>query len=216
MGVELLLIGLKEALRDGRGPLERVRGYRSGYLPSERRAIEAGLRSGEVLGVVSTNALELGIDIGRLDVAILAGYPGTIAGLWQQMGRAGRRQDVSVAILVCGASASDQYVAAHPEYLFDASPEEARLDPENLHVLLAHLRAATFELPFDPGDRFGQCRHGRPAGVPGRGGARPAGRRRALVLGERELPGVGDQPAGRLAGERRDHRHGRAAAARDR
>jgi DEAD/DEAH box helicase domain-containing protein len=157
MGVELLLIGLKEALRDGRGPLERVRGYRSGYLPSERRAIEAGLRSGEVLGVVSTNALELGIDIGRLDVAILAGYPGTIAGLWQQMGRSGRRQDVSVAILVCGASASDQYVAAHPEYLFDASPEEARLDPENLHVLLAHLRAATFELPFDPGDRFGSA-----------------------------------------------------------
>ena len=156
VAVELLLIGLKEALRDGRGPLERVRGYRSGYLPSERRAIEAGLRTGEVLGVVSTNALELGIDIGRLDVAVLAGYPGTIAATWQQMGRAGRRQDVSAAILVCGASAVDQYVANHPDYLFEASPEEARLDPENLHVLLAHLRAATFELPFDPGDHFGQ------------------------------------------------------------
>jgi DEAD/DEAH box helicase domain-containing protein len=157
VAVELLLIALKEALRDGRGPLERVRGYRGGYLPSERRAIEAGLRSGTVLGVVSTNALELGIDIGRLDVAVLSGYPGTIAGTWQQMGRAGRRQDVSVAILVAGPGAIDQYVAGHPEYLFGASPEEARLDPENLHVLLAHLRAATFELPFDPGDRFGSA-----------------------------------------------------------
>jgi DEAD/DEAH box helicase domain-containing protein len=156
VAVELLLIGLKEALRDGRGPLERVRGYRGGYLPSERRAIEAGLRTGEILGVVSTNALELGIDIGRLDVAVLAGYPGTIAATWQQMGRSGRRQDVSVAILVAGAGAVDQYVARHPEYLFEASPEEARLDPENLHVLLAHLRAAAFELPFAPGDRFGE------------------------------------------------------------
>lgn len=156
VGVELLLVGLKESLRDGRGPLERVRGYRGGYLPSERRAIEAGLRTGQVLGVVSTNALELGIDIGRLDVAVLAGYPGTIAATWQQMGRAGRRQDVSAAILVAGASAVDQYVATHPDYLFQASPEEARLDPDNLHVLLAHLRAATFELPFAPGERFGE------------------------------------------------------------
>ncbi len=153
--VELILSRLREALREGRGPLDRVRGYRSGYLPSERRQIEAGLRSGEILGVVSSNALELGIDIGRLDVAVLAGYPGTIAGTWQQMGRAGRRLDVSVAILVAGADAIDQYVASHPEYLFDASPEEARLDPENIHVLLAHLRAATFELPFSPGDVFG-------------------------------------------------------------
>jgi DEAD/DEAH box helicase domain-containing protein len=156
IAVELLLVGLREALRDGRGPLQRVRGYRGGYLPSERRAIESGLRSGEVLGVVSTNALELGIDIGRLDVAVLAGYPGTIAATWQQMGRSGRRQDVSVAILVAGAGAVDQYVANHPEYLFDASPEEARLDPENLHVLLAHLRSATFELPFADDERFGE------------------------------------------------------------
>ena len=155
VAVELLLTALREALREGRGPLERVRGYRGGYLPGERRAIEAGLRSGEILGVVSTNALELGIDIGRLDAAILAGYPGTIAGAWQQMGRAGRRQDFSVAILVAGAGAVDQYVASHPEYLFDGSPEEARLDPENVHVLLAHLRAAAFELPFEPGERFG-------------------------------------------------------------
>jgi DEAD/DEAH box helicase domain-containing protein len=151
VGVELLLTGLRESLREGRGPLSRVRGYRGGYLPSERRQIEAGLRSGDILGVVSTNALELGIDVGRLDVAVLAGYPGTIASTWQQIGRAGRRQDESVAILVAGPGPVDQFVASHPEYLFDSSPEEARLDPTNLHVLLAHLRAATFELPFEPG-----------------------------------------------------------------
>jgi DEAD/DEAH box helicase domain-containing protein len=155
VAVELLLSSLREAMREGRGPIERIRGYRSGYLPSERRAIEAGLRSGEVLGVVSTNALELGIDIGALDASILAGYPGTIAATWQQMGRAGRRQGTSVSILVAGAGALDRYVAGHPEYLFEATPEEARLDPENLHVLLAHLRAATFELPFAPGEPFG-------------------------------------------------------------
>ncbi|HWH37355.1 MAG TPA: DEAD/DEAH box helicase [Candidatus Limnocylindrales bacterium] len=151
VGVELMLTGLRESLREGRGPISRVRGYRGGYLPTERRAIEAGLRSGEILGVVSTNALELGIDIGRLDVAVLAGYPGTIASTWQQIGRAGRRQDESVAIVVAGPGPVDQFVAAHPEYLFESSPEEARLDPTNLHVLLAHVRAATFELPFEPG-----------------------------------------------------------------
>jgi DEAD/DEAH box helicase domain-containing protein len=156
--VELLLTGLREALREGRGPVSRVRGYRGGYLPTERRAIEAGLRTGEVLGVVSTNALELGIDIGRLDAAILAGYPGTIAGTWQQMGRSGRRREASVAILVAGAGPVDQFVATHPEYLFEATPEEARLDPTNLHVLLAHVRAATFELPFAADDSL--------AGVP--------------------------------------------------
>jgi DEAD/DEAH box helicase domain-containing protein len=157
VAVELLLASLREALREGRGPIERIRGYRSGYLPSERRAIEAGLRSGEVLGVVSTNALELGIDIGRLDVAVLAGYPGSIAAARQQMGRAGRRGEPCVAVLVAGAGALDRYVATHPDYLFGASPEEARLDPENIHVLLAHLRAAVFELPFDRGERFGSA-----------------------------------------------------------
>jgi DEAD/DEAH box helicase domain-containing protein len=155
IAVELLLTDLKEAFREARGPRERIRGYRSGYLPSERREIERGLRSGEILGVVSTNALELGIDIGGLDVAILAGYPGTIAGTRQQMGRAGRRQALSVAILVAGTGAIDRYVASHPGYLFEGTPEEARLDPENVHVLLAHLRAAVFELPFAPGEAFG-------------------------------------------------------------
>ena len=157
VAVELLLSSLREAMREGRGPIERIRGYRSGYLPSERRAIETGLRNGQILGVVSTNALELGIDIGALDASILAGYPGTIAATWQQMGRSGRRQGTSVSILVAGAGALDRYVATHPQYLFEATPEEARLDPENMHVLLAHLRAAAFELPFAPGEPFGSA-----------------------------------------------------------
>ncbi len=153
--VEVLLTGIREALRESLGPRSRVRGYRGGYLPTERRAIERGLRSGEILGVVSTNALELGVDIGRLDAAILAGYPGSVAATWQQIGRAGRRLETSVAVLVASASPVDQYVIHHPEYLLGGKPEEARLDPDNLHILLAHLRAATFELPFEPGEVFG-------------------------------------------------------------
>ena len=155
VAVEILLTGLREALRESYGPRSRVRGYRGGYLPTERRSIERGLRDGEILGVVSTNALELGVDIGRLDVSILAGYPGSVAGTWQQFGRAGRRQGTSVAILVASGAPVDQYVIHHPEFLLDNTPEEARLDPDNLHVLLAHLRAATFELPFEPGEVFG-------------------------------------------------------------
>ncbi|HEU4673385.1 MAG TPA: DEAD/DEAH box helicase [Candidatus Limnocylindrales bacterium] len=153
--VEILLSGLREALREGFGPRSRIRGYRGGYLPTERRAIERGLRDGEVLGVVATNALELGVDIGRLDAAILAGYPGSIAATWQQIGRAGRRLETSVAVLVASQSPVDQYVIHHPEFLFGGRPEEARLDPDNLHVLLAHLRAAAFELPFEPGQQWG-------------------------------------------------------------
>jgi DEAD/DEAH box helicase domain-containing protein len=155
VAVEILLTGLREALRQDLGPRSRVRGYRGGYLPTERRAIERGLRDGEVLGVVSTNALELGVDIGRLDVSILAGYPGSVAGTWQQMGRAGRRSDVSVSIVVASPSPVDQYVIHHPDFLLERTPEEARADPDNLHVLLAHLRCATFEMPFEPGDVFG-------------------------------------------------------------
>jgi DEAD/DEAH box helicase domain-containing protein len=155
VAVEILLTGLREALRESYGPRSRVRGYRGGYLPTERRSIERGLRDGEILGVVSTNALELGVDIGRLDVSILAGYPGSVAGTWQQFGRAGRRQGTSVAILVASGAPVDQYVIHHPEFLLANTPEEARLDPDNLHVLLAHLRAATFELPFEPGEIFG-------------------------------------------------------------
>jgi DEAD/DEAH box helicase domain-containing protein len=153
--VEIVLSGLREALRESFGPRSRVRGYRGGYLPTERRSIEQGLRDGEVLGVVSTNALELGVDIGRLDVSILAGYPGSIAGAWQQIGRAGRRAGTSVGVVIASGAPVDQYVVHHPEFMLGSSPEEARCDPDNLHVLLAHLRAATFELPFEPGEMFG-------------------------------------------------------------
>jgi DEAD/DEAH box helicase domain-containing protein len=153
--VEIMLSTLREALREDLGPRSRIRGYRAGYLPTERRSIERGLREGEVLGVVSTNALELGVDIGRLDVAVLAGYPGSVAATWQQMGRAGRRGDVSVAVVIASASPVDRYVIHHPEFLLGSRPEEARLDPDNLHVLLSHLRCATFELPFELGERFG-------------------------------------------------------------
>ena len=153
--VEIILSRLREALRESYGPRSRVRGYRGGYLPTERRSIEQGLREGEVLGVVSTNALELGVDIGRLDVAVLAGYPGSIAGAWQQLGRAGRRAGTSVGVVIASGAPVDQYVVHHPEFLLGSRPEEARLDPDNLHVLLAHLRAATFELPFEPGEVFG-------------------------------------------------------------
>jgi DEAD/DEAH box helicase domain-containing protein len=155
VAVEIILSGLRESLRESFGPRSRLRGYRGGYLPTERRAIERGLRDGEILGVVSTNALELGVDIGALDVAILAGYPGSVAGTWQQLGRAGRRLETSVGILVASASPVDQYVIHHPSFILDGSPEEARCDPDNLHVLLAHLRCATFERPFEPGEVFG-------------------------------------------------------------
>ena len=155
VAVEIILTGLREALREHLGPRSRIRGYRGGYLPTERRAIERGLRDGEILGVVSTNALELGVDIGALDVSILAGYPGSIAGTWQQLGRAGRRRETSVGVLVASGSPVDQYVIHHPEFILEGTPEEARVDPDNLHVLLAHLRCATFERPFDPGEIFG-------------------------------------------------------------
>jgi DEAD/DEAH box helicase domain-containing protein len=155
VAAEIMLSGLRESLRQHEGPRSRVRGYRGGYLPTERRAIEHGLRDGEILGVVSTNALELGVDIGRLDTSILAGYAGSVAATWQRFGRAGRRGGTSVAVLVASGSPVDQYVIHHPEFLLESTPEEARLDPNNLHVLLAHLRAATFELPFEPGEVFG-------------------------------------------------------------
>ncbi len=155
VAVEIMLSTLREALRQDLGPRSKVRGYRGGYLPTERRAIEQGLREGEILGVVATNALELGVDIGRLDVSILAGYPGSVAATWQQIGRAGRRGGTSVAVLVASAAPLDRYVVRHPEFLLGARAEEARLDPDNLHVLIAHLRCATFELPFEPGEVFG-------------------------------------------------------------
>ncbi len=153
---EVLLGYLREALQELGGDVTAIRGYRGGYLPAERRAIEAGLRAGTVRTVVSTNALELGIDIGQLEAAILVGFPGSIASAWQQAGRAGRRQHTALAVLVAGAGALDQYLMQHPEYFFSRSPEHALINPDNLVILLQHLRCAAFELPFRTGERFGE------------------------------------------------------------
>lgn len=132
-----------------------IRGYRSGYLPSERRLIEQGLRDGSVRTVVATNALELGIDIGGLGAAVLAGYPGTIASVYQQAGRAGRGADPALAILVASANPLDQFLAHHPDYFFGQSPEQALINPDHLLILLSHLRCAMFELPFEKNEWYG-------------------------------------------------------------
>lgn len=151
--VELLLTYLRSDAPPSRR--ETIRGYRGGYLPGERRAIERGLRDGSVRAVVSTNALELGIDIGGLDACVVTGYPGTIASAWQQIGRAGRTAASSVAVIVAGSSPLDQYVVTHPEYMFDSSPESGLINANNVHVLLSQMKCAAFELPFRDGERFG-------------------------------------------------------------
>jgi DEAD/DEAH box helicase domain-containing protein len=153
--VEVLTTYLRETFAPPPGHPHTIRGYRGGYLPNERKEIERGLRDGRVRGVVATNALELGIDIGGLDAAISIGYPGTIASTWQQMGRAGRRTSTSLSALICSSAPIDQFLAAHPEYLFDTSPEHGLINPDNLHVLLNHLRASSFELPVPAAERFG-------------------------------------------------------------
>ena len=153
--VEVLLTYLKAIVRDSIGGTERVRGYRGGYLPLERRAIERGLKSGDVTGVVSTNALELGVDIGSLEACILCGYPGTIASTWQQAGRAGRRNSSSFMMLVANSSPMDQFIINHPEYFFEQSPEMALINPDNLYIFMSHLKCAAFELPFEDGEIFG-------------------------------------------------------------
>jgi DEAD/DEAH box helicase domain-containing protein len=155
LSTEVLLGTIKTDVADRTGDSGIVRGYRGGYLPTRRRAVEQGLRAGEVLGVVSTNALELGVDIGHLDVSVLAGYPGTIASLWQQAGRAGRRAGFSAAVLVASSAPLDQFMVAHPDYLFGTSPEHARINPDNPFILVNHLKCATFELPFEADGRFG-------------------------------------------------------------
>lgn len=132
-----------------------IRGYRSGYLPTQRREIEKGLRDGTVKTVVATNALELGIDIGGLGAAILVGYPGTVASARQQAGRAGRGLESAVSVLIASATPLDQFLAHHPEYFFDRSPEQALVNPDHLLILLEHLRCAMFELPFQKGEGFG-------------------------------------------------------------
>jgi DEAD/DEAH box helicase domain-containing protein len=146
--VETMLKYLRAKCGDVAGP-SAIMGYRGGYLPEARRAIERGLREGEILCVVATNALELGIDIGDLDAVVCAGYPGSVAGTWQRFGRAGRRGNTSIALLVCSSSALDQYLARDPDYLFATRAEEARIEPENVEVLIQHLKCAAFEAPFE-------------------------------------------------------------------
>jgi DEAD/DEAH box helicase domain-containing protein len=149
LATEVLLTYLKD---DHKG----VRGYRAGYLPKERREVERALRDGEIRAVVATNALELGIDIGSLDAVVMAGYPGTIASTWQRAGRAGRRQTASLAVLVASSAPLDQYIIEHPEYFFERPPEHAYINPDNLEILLSHLKCAAFELPIRDGELFGQ------------------------------------------------------------
>ena len=155
LATELLVTYLKDACDNGRLPSDSVRGYRAGYLPRERREIEKRLRAGNIRAVVATNALELGIDVGSLDAVVMAGYPGTIASLWQRSGRAGRRNTASLAVMIASSAPVDQYVVEHPEYLFGRSPEQACVNPDNLEVILNHLKCAAFELPIAEGERFG-------------------------------------------------------------
>lgn len=155
--VEILLTYIREAVKKRLGE-DAVRGYRGGYLPKQRREIERGLREGRIRGVVSTNALELGIDIGQLQACVINGYPGTIASTWQQSGRAGRRQDVAVTVLVASSNPLDQYIVQHPEFFFNRSPEQARIHPDNLIILLDHVKCAAYELPFERGEKFGEER----------------------------------------------------------
>lgn len=152
---EVLLTYLKEDIEKNIEYEGLIRGYRGGYLPLKRRQIEKHLREGKIRGVVSTNALELGIDIGSLDVAVLAGYPGTISSTWQRAGRAGRKAGKSAAVLVASSSPLDQFIINHPHYFFSKNPEKALINPDNLSILVSHIECAAFELPFSDGEKFG-------------------------------------------------------------
>jgi DEAD/DEAH box helicase domain-containing protein len=154
--VETMLKYLREALAKDRIAPDSIMAYRGGYLPEQRRAIERRLRSGEIACVVATNALELGIDVGGLDAVVCASYPGSVAAMWQRFGRAGRRGALSMCVLVACSAPLDQFLARDPEYLLGANVEEARIDPDNVEVLVQHLKCAAFELPFRArGESFG-------------------------------------------------------------
>jgi DEAD/DEAH box helicase domain-containing protein len=155
--VEVLTKYLKDTFdNDPRRP-PRVKAYRGGYLPTQRRDTEKKLRAGNVDCVIATSALELGVDIGALDVCVLNGYPGTIAGTWQRLGRAGRRERPSLGVLVATSQPLDQFMVRHPDFFLGASPEHARIDPDQLLILLDHVRCAAFELPFNDGEKFGNA-----------------------------------------------------------
>ena len=158
--VEVMTRQLKELVSDPIGNSGKVRGYRGGYLPTERREIEQGLRNGNIQAVVSTNALELGIDIGALEACVLCGYPGTIASTWQQSGRAGRRHGVSATFMVASSGALDQFIVTHPDYFFTQPAENALLNPDNLYILLSHFKCAAYELPFKEGETLGNAAGG--------------------------------------------------------
>ena len=153
---ELILTYLQQANPALPGQGCAIRGYRGGYLPGERREIERGLREGKVRGVVTTSAMELGIDVGSLDTVVMAGYPGTIAATWQRAGRAGRRSGSSCAVLVASSAPLDQFIVRHPDYFFGNTPERAFIQPDNLEILVNHLKCAAFELPIGPQEKFGE------------------------------------------------------------
>ncbi len=152
--VEVLLTYLQRELKGDLGKGINVAGYRGGYLPNERRKIETGLRNGSITGVVSTNALELGVDIGHLDVSIIMGYPGSISSLWQQAGRAGRRSNTTVTILVASSTAINQFLCSDPKYIFERTPESGTVDPDNLIIRSSHIKCAAFELPVETQENF--------------------------------------------------------------
>ena len=153
---ELILTYLQQANPQQPGKPETIRGYRGGYLPNERREIERGLREGRIRGVVTTSAMELGIDVGSLDTVVMTGYPGTIAATWQRAGRAGRRSGSSCAVLVASSAPLDQFIIRHPDYFFGNTPEHAFIQPDNLEILINHLKCAAFELPIGPAEKFGE------------------------------------------------------------
>jgi len=156
LNVEVLTKYLKDRFEKKLEDKGKIRGYRGGYLPDVRREIEKGLREREVKAVVSTNALELGIDIGDLDVCMIAGYPGTIASTYQQAGRVGRRTEKSLVVLIARSQPLDQFIIENPDYFFGRSPEYGLINPDNLLILLSHIQCGAFELPFQDGDRFGR------------------------------------------------------------
>lgn len=158
LACEVLTTYLREALDKVIGKdINKIRGYRGGFLPKQRREIERGLRQGEVLGVVSTNALELGIDIGALEACVICGYPGSISSTWQQGGRAGRRKGTSAVFLVASSSALDQFIISHPEYFFGENIEAGLINPDNLYILVNHIKCAAFEIPFEEDEIFGSA-----------------------------------------------------------
>jgi DEAD/DEAH box helicase domain-containing protein len=179
-GAEMVSLLTRQALGEVEpGLAERVAAYRAGYLPEERRALETALHDGRLLGVAATTALELGVDVAGLDAAVLAGYPGTRASMWQQAGRAGRAGHAALAVLVARDDPLDTFLVHHPEFLFGQPVESTVLDPDNPYVLAPHLCAAASELPVTEADLrlFGPAAAGLLPALEARGllRRRPAG-----------------------------------------